>query len=104
MSAAPNLARTFGRDVVRSAVGSRNINVVKSCDSFDAARLLLVPGYLEAGESVVTLIPDRDTLVLTAPPDDGDWAGLRKLAHAADGDPLWAEPLIVTPAGIAKAA
>ena len=31
-----NLARTFGRDVVRSAVGSRNINVIKSCDSFDA--------------------------------------------------------------------
>ena len=52
-----NLARTFGRDVVRSAVGSRNINVIKSCDSFDAARLLLVPGYLDAGESVVALIP-----------------------------------------------
>ena len=61
-----NLARTFSRDVVRSAVRSRNINVVKSCDSFDAARLLLVPGYLDAGESLVALIPDRDTLVLTA--------------------------------------
>ena len=94
-----NLARTFGRDVVRSAVGSRNINVIKSCDSFDAARLLLVPGYLDAGESLVALIPDRDTLVLTAAPADGDWAGLRKLARAAAGDPLWAEPLIVTSDG-----
>jgi hypothetical protein len=99
-----NLARTFGRDVVRSAVGSRNINVIKSCDSFDAARLLLVPGYLDAGESLVALIPDRDTLVLTAAPADGDWAGLRTLARAAAGDPLWAEPLIVTSDGIAKAA
>ena len=99
-----NLARTFGRDVVRSAVGSRNINVIKSCDSFDAARLLLVPGYLDAGESLVALIPDRDTLVLTAAPPDGDWAGLRKLARAAAGDPLWTEPLIVTSTGIAKAA
>jgi len=99
-----NLARTFGRDVVRSAVGSRNINVIKSCDSFDAARVLLVPGYLDAGESVVALIPDRDTLVLTAAPDDGDWAGLRKLARAAAGDPLWTEPLIVTSDGISKAA
>ena len=99
-----NLARTFGRDVVRSAVGSRNINVIKSCDSFDAARLLLVPGYLDAGESLVALIPDRDTLVLTTAPADGDWAGLRKLARAAAGDPLCAEPLIVTSAGIAKAA
>jgi len=98
------LARTFGRDVVRSAVGSRNINVIKSCDSFDAARLLLVPGYLDAGESLVALIPDRDTLVLTATPADGDWAGLRKLARAAAGDPLCAEPLIVTADGIATAA
>ena len=99
-----NLARTFGREVVRSAVGSRDINVIKSCDSFDAARLLLVPGYLDAGESLVALIPDRDTLVLTAAPADGDWAGLRMLARAAAGDPLWAEPLIVTSEGIAKAA
>ena len=99
-----NLARTFGRDVVRSAVGSRNINVIKSCDSFDAARLLLVPAYLDEGESVVALIPDRDTLVLTTAPADGDWAGLRKLARNAAGDPLWPEPLIVTSTGIAKAA
>ena len=98
-SPAPSAATWSGP---RSA--SRDINVVKSCDSFDAARLLLVPGYLDAGESLVALIPDRDTLVLTAPPDDGDWDGLRKLARAADGDPLWAEPLIVTSAGIAKAA
>jgi hypothetical protein len=99
-----NLARTFGREVVRSAVGSPNINVIKSMDSFDAARLLLVPGYLEAGESVVALIPDRDTLVLTRPPDDGDWAGLRTLALAAAGDPLCTEPLVVTAEGIAAAA
>ena len=99
-----NLARTFGRDVVRSVVGSRTINVIKISDSFDAARLLLVPGYLDAGESLVALIPDRDTLALTAAPADGDWAGLRRLARAAAGDPLWTEPLIVTSDGISKAA
>jgi hypothetical protein len=99
-----NLARTFGRDLVRSAVGSTTINVVKTGDSFDAARLLLVPGYLEAGESLVALVPDRDTLVLTPPPGDGDWTSLRQLAGAADGDPLCAEPLIVTPAGFGRAA
>lgn len=99
-----NLARDFGRDAVRSALESRNLNVIKTCDSFDAARLLLVPGYLEAGETLVALIPDRDTLVLTAPPANGDWAGLRTLAGAADGDALYAEPLVVTSAGIARAA
>ena len=65
---------------------------------------MLVPGDLDAGESVVALIPDRDTLVLSAAPDDGDWAGLWKLARAAAGDPLRTEPLIVTPDGIPKAA
>jgi hypothetical protein len=99
-----NLARTFGREVVREAVASQNVNVIKSCDTFDAARLLLVPGYLEPGESLVALVPDRDTLVLTGPPPDGDWTGLRKLARAAAGDPLCTEPLVVTADGIAKAA
>jgi hypothetical protein len=89
---------------VRAAVGSPNLNVIKTCDSFDAARLLLVPGYLEAGERLVALIPDRDTLVLTTPPADDDWAGLRTLAVTADGDPLYPEPLVVTSAGIARAA
>jgi hypothetical protein len=99
-----NLARTFGRDVVRSAVGSATINVVKTGDTFDATRLLLVPGYLEAGESLVALVPDRDTLVLTQPPADGDWTGLRTLARAAAGDPLCTDPLVVTPDGIGRAA
>jgi hypothetical protein len=99
-----NLARTFGRDVVRSAVGSTTINIVKVGDSFDAARLLLVPDYLEAGESLVAIVPDRDTLVLMALPADGDWTKLRTLAGAADGDPLWSEPLIVTPSGFDRAA
>jgi hypothetical protein len=99
-----NLARTFGRDVVRSAVRSTTINIVKVGDSFDATRLLLIPSYLEAGESLIAIVPDRDTLVLTPPPEDGDWTRLRTLAGAADGDPLCSEPLIVTPSGFDRAA
>jgi hypothetical protein len=100
-----NLACTFARDTVRSALaGGKSINVVKSCDSFDAARLLLVPGYLEEGESIAAMIPDRDTLVLIAPPADGDWTSYRTLAQNAAGDPLWTEPLLVTSRGIDRAA
>lgn len=99
-----NLAGRFSRDVVRQAVAGGAVNVVKSGDTFDAARLLLVPGYLEAGESLAAIVPDRDTLVLTPPPSDGDWTALRKIAHAADGDPLYAEPIVVTPAGLTRAA
>jgi hypothetical protein len=100
-----NLARTFGRETVRSAVAAgKTINVVKSLDSYDAARLLLVPDYLEEGETIAALIPDRDTLVLIAPPADGDWSSYRTLAKNAAGDPLWTEPLIVTSRGIDRAA
>jgi hypothetical protein len=99
-----NLARRFSRDVVRQAVAGGAFNVVKSGDTFDAARLLVVPGYLEAGEALAAIVPDRDTLVLTAPPSDGDWAALRKIARAADGDPLFTEPIVVTPEGLTRAA
>ena len=71
--------------------------MIKTCDTFDAARVLLVSGYSETGESLVApLIPDRDTLVLTSPPSDGDWTGLRKLARTPAGDALCPEPLVVT--------
>ena len=50
------------------------------------------------------MIPDRDTLVLLAPPADGDWTPHRRLAKNAAGDPLWTEPLIVTARGIDRAA
>jgi hypothetical protein len=99
-----NLAKRFNREIVRQTVAGGAINVVKCGDTFDAARLLLVPAYLEEGETLAAAVPDRDTLVLTAPPADGDWAGLRKMARAAAGDPLYTEPLVVTPSGIARAA
>lgn len=98
-----NLRATFGGEVVRRAVESPDLNVVKSFDSHDATRLLLVPEHLHARESVIAMIPDRDTLVLLRPPAEGGWAGLRKLARNADGPPLWREPIRVTPEGFAPA-
>ena len=57
-----NLARTFARATVRSAVADgKSINVVKSFDTFDAARLLLVPDYLEEGESLAADHPATAT-------------------------------------------
>lgn len=103
MVATENLAHTFDPATVRRAISEPSVVVVKKADTFDAARVLLVPRCLEEGEEVVALIPDRDTLVLTGPPSDGDWSGLRKLAQAAAGPVLWDQPLLVTRAGIAPA-
>jgi hypothetical protein len=61
---------------------------IKMMDSFDAARLLIVPEQLREGEELIALIPDRDTLTLVAVPKDGDWGPLRKLARVPDSEHL----------------
>jgi len=96
-----NLGATFDRSIVRRALDGGALSLLKSGDTFDAARLLLVPGCLEAGEEVAALVPDRDTLVVVRVPPDGNWASLKKLAKSADGEPLLRAPLRVTRDGIA---
>lgn len=98
--AVSNLRGSFSEEVVRKVLDEGVLSVVKSFDSFDAARLLLVPESLREGESVVATIPDRDTLALALAPVDGDWASMRRLAQNAAGEPLWTEPLLVTRAGV----
>jgi hypothetical protein len=95
-----NLGRSFRPEAIRPVLDESAMSVVKSEDTYDAARLLLIPGALRDGESIAALIPDRDTLVLTPVPEDGDWASLAKLAKSPDGDPLWTEPLVVTSTGV----
>jgi len=95
-----NLSRSFEAAVVRDTVAKRRMSVVKALDTYDAARLLLVPEHLQPGETLVALIPDRDTLVLTQAPEDGDWSALRKLARSAAGETLHPRPLLVSAAGI----
>jgi uncharacterized protein YtpQ (UPF0354 family) len=98
-----NLARSFKGEVVREAIEKNNLVVGKSADTYDAARLLLVPAHLKQGETLAAMIPDRDTLVLTRIPADDNWAGLTKLAKTAAGDPLFRKPIVVTAHGFSEA-
>lgn len=98
--AVANLGKSFQPEAIRPIVEEGSMSVVKSEDTYDAARLLLIPDSLREGESIAALIPDRDTLVLVPVPEDGDWRLLNKLAESAEGDPLWTEPLMVTSGGI----
>jgi len=95
-----NLAPTFDAAIVRRAVSGGKLMMVKSGDTFDAARILLVSAHLQEGENIAAVIPDRDTLALLSVPADGDWSKLGKLAKAAAGPVLWDTPLLVTPLGI----
>jgi hypothetical protein len=76
-----NLRRTFPAMVVRQSVENQQVNVMKAGDTFDATRLLLVPEQLQDGEELAAAIPDRETLVLSPVPADGNWEGMRKLAR-----------------------
>lgn len=98
-----NLSRSFDAAVVRKALEEPNLNVMKALDSYDAARLLLVPDCLKPGEALAALIPDKDTLVLMPAPRAGDWSSLGKLAKAAAGEPLYPRPLLVTSTGLSVA-
>ena len=86
--------------IVRDVLEKNALVMVKSFDSYDAARVLLVPAALAEGQELAAVIPDRDTLGLTRPPADGDWSKLRQLARTPAGDVLWEEPLRVTADGI----
>lgn len=101
-----NLRKLFPRSVVRSTVENGSITTVIGPDTYEAARLVLVPEYLEDGEELIAIIPDRDTLVLITPPPDGDYLPIERLARAnrQSEHPLLDRPVRVTRQGVALAA
>lgn len=74
-----NLRKRFAAENVRAAVAGSALVAIKSLDSFDAARILLVPEHLAAGEELLAGIPDRDTLTLLKPPAAAEAKGLKFL-------------------------
>jgi uncharacterized protein YtpQ (UPF0354 family) len=95
-----NLAQTFPNDLVRKVLEENALPLFKALDSYDAARLLLVPGCLRENEALAAVIPDRDSLCLAPIPENGDWSHLKKLARTPGGDQLLLNrPLKVTQQG-----
>jgi hypothetical protein len=58
-----NLGKEFPRDMVATPLEGQG-SAVQMNDTFDAARLLLIPECLEPGQSVLALLPHRDMLLL----------------------------------------
>jgi hypothetical protein len=99
-----NLRRKPIAEIVRSAIARKQVAVVKVGDSYDAARLLLVPEALAEGEELVAVVPDRETLGLLPVPSGDAWAAVRKLARTpASPYRLLDRPLRVTQAGFVLA-
>jgi len=91
-----NLRKKSSATFAREVLGSKSLALLKLGDTFDAARLLLVPEQLQDGDVLAAVIPDRDTLALAPPPADGDWSGLTKLSRVTSGPALLNRPLRVT--------
>lgn len=97
--AVENLLKKGPANFARAVVEKETLFVLKAGDTFDAARLLLVPGQLSAGEELVAIVPDRDTLALLPVPKDGDFQALTKMAETPAGPPLLNRPLRVSQRG-----
>jgi hypothetical protein len=95
-----NLKKTMDEKPVQETLRNGSLSVLKLLDSHDAARLLLVPGYLPDGAELAAGIPDMDTLALLPFPKDATRASLKVLCTPGDGKPILDRPLKVTRSGI----
>jgi hypothetical protein len=59
-----NIQLAFPRSSVQRIIGTRDVAMVKTKDSYDAARLLAVPPALGVDEELFAVISDDDTLAL----------------------------------------
>jgi hypothetical protein len=95
-----NLRPSFPGQSVRGAAAGKEVHMIKMLDTYDAARLLLVPEHLHEGEAVAAIVSDRDTLALSPIPTNDDWSDLAKLAQTPASEPaLLTRPLKVTTEG-----
>lgn len=98
--AVQNLRARTSPELLDSALGSEGVFTLAVGDSYDAARILLLPERLRGDAALAAAVPDRDTLLVGPVPRDGDWGPLRKLARAPRTDrPLIDRPLRITREG-----
>jgi hypothetical protein len=87
-------------NLVREAVEHGSVVSVKQLDTYDAARLLLLPDLLQEGEALVAAVPDRDTLVFLKEPPGGRVEEIQGLLLSTSDKPLLKKALRVTNRGI----
>lgn len=96
-----NLRPRLPANLVRDVIAERKMIRIMSGDTFEAARLLIVPEHLRDDEEVAAILPDRDILLLAPVPDDEVWQAYGRLAGELTGGehPLLLRVLRVTATG-----
>jgi len=99
-----NLRKDFPAQMIAEPVARESASAVQFGDTFDAARLLVIPEFLQAGQELVALIPHRDVLLLlpaTIAKDQNKMRqGMQVLQECKDHQPLLDRPVRVTQNGI----
>jgi uncharacterized protein YtpQ (UPF0354 family) len=102
--AVENLRSSGGLEDVVDVLAPGALVRVMVGDSYDAARILLLPSLLKPDQQLAVAIPDRDTLGILLVDDPEAWRVVGELARSPAGDRLiHDEPLWVTDRGIQSA-
>jgi hypothetical protein len=97
-----NLRQDFPRQLVVDALAGEQGAAFQAKDYFNAARLLLVPEFLEPKQELIALIPHRDILVLipgTFRHDEGKLRDSVRALECGNHPPLLDRPVLVTQSG-----
>jgi hypothetical protein len=97
-----NLRKDFPRQLVVDAVAGESGAAFQAQDFFNAARLLLVPEFLQPDQKLVALIPHRDILVLLpgrARQDEGKLQESLRTLQCGGHPPLLDRAVLVTHSG-----
>jgi hypothetical protein len=99
--AVENLRDVAGLEGILQSLEPGSLVRVLIGDSYDAARVLLIPKMLSPGEQLAAAIPDRDTLVIMQVDDQAVWRVAAELARLPASDRLIYDHAIrITPDGI----
>lgn len=92
-----NLEKRFSREIVEKCIANNQLTVIKTIDSYDAARILLLPKFLPTDVKIIAHVPDKDTLAIVPSTDYGTMMKLMDIPSS--GKPLLKTPLLVSSTG-----
>jgi len=93
-----NLDKNFPQEVVRMTLEKNKMNIISFSDTYDAARLLLLPKYIPEGSQLIAQIPDRDMLILIPYKEDFNNTKPETIGKTNE-NPILSASLLVSRAG-----
>src|SRR5262249_54046740 len=100
-----NLRKDFPHQLVVDVLAGDSGSAFQAEDFFNAARLLLVPEFLQSDQELIALIPHRDILVLlpgSVRHDEGKLRESMRALECGNHPPLVDRPILVTHSGFEK--